>query len=162
MPDFQTSFSVLLRYPRPQVFEFFSLAENLNLLTPPRLRFSILTPLPIEMTLGKVIKYQIKLRGLPIKWESEITEWEPPLRFTGTQIRGPANAGVHRHLFEETPEGTLAADDVAYQAPGGAPVNRLFVAGELRKIFGCRQAKLLELYPNRCRQAKLLDLYPNR
>ena len=61
----------------------------------------------------------------------------------------PYKRWVHRHLFEETPEGTLSTGGVAYQAPGGAPVNRLFTAVELRKIFGCRQAKLLELYPNR-------------
>ena len=46
---------LLLSFPREQVFEFFASAENLSLLTPPWLRFSILTPLTIEMTAGTVI-----------------------------------------------------------------------------------------------------------
>ena len=146
MPDFQISSSVLLRYPRPQVFEFFSRADNLNLLTPPWLHFSILPPLPIEIGRGTVIKYRIRLRGVPVRWDSEITEWEPPLRFTDTQIRGPYRRWIHRHGFEETPDGTLVTDAVTYRVPGGWLVNRLFVAGELRKIFGYRKARLLELY----------------
>ncbi len=72
MPDFRINSSVPLHRPRPQVFEFFTFAENLDLLTPPWLRFSIITPLPIDMTLGTVIKYRIRIRGVSIGWESEI------------------------------------------------------------------------------------------
>ena len=147
MPDFRVNSSVLLHYPRPQVFEFFSLAENLDLLTPPWLRFSILTPLPIDMKAGARIAYRIRLHGLPVRWESEITEWEPPCRFTDTQIRGPYRRWVHRHRFEETPGGTLVTDEVTYRVLGGALANRLFVAGEVRKIFDYRKARLLELFP---------------
>jgi ligand-binding SRPBCC domain-containing protein len=147
MPDFRVNSSVLLHYPRPQVFEFFSLAENLDLLTPPWLRFSILTPLPIDTKAGARFAYRIRLHGLPVRWESEITEWEPPCRFTDTQIRGPYRRWVHRHRFEETPGGTLVTDEVTYQVLGGALANRLFVAGEVRKIFDYRKARLLELFP---------------
>ena len=56
MPDFRINSSVLLHCCRRQVFEFFALAENLDLLTPPWLRFSIITPLPIDMTLGTIVK----------------------------------------------------------------------------------------------------------
>ena len=147
MPDFQFHSSVLLPHPRPQVFEFFSLAENLNLLTPPWLRFSILSPQPIDMKPGARIRYRIRLHGIPVNWESEITEWEPPFRFTDTQVSGPYRRWVHRHRFEETPEGTLVTDEVTYRVLGGALVNRLFVAGQVRKIFDYRKARLLELYP---------------
>ncbi len=146
MTDFQINSSVLLHCPRPQVFEFFASAENLDLLTPPWLRFSIITPMPIDMTLGTVIKYRLRIRGVPVTWESEITEWEPPFRFTDSQIRGPYKQWVHRHLFEETEDGTLVIDEVAYRPPGGALVNRMFVAEELRRIFSYRKAKLLEIY----------------
>ena len=132
MPDFRLQSAVLLRYPREQVFEFFSRAENLELLTPAWLHFNILTPLPIEMGLGTRISYRIRIRGVPVRWVSEITEWNPPHSFEDTQIRGPYRKWVHRHLFEETPEGTLATDDVSYRVPGGALVNRLLVSGELQ------------------------------
>lgn len=151
MPDFQFASSVLLRHPLPEVFAFFARAENLELMTPPWLRFAILEPRPTEMRAGTVISYRIRLRGVPVRWESEITEWNPPHGFTDTQRRGPYRLWIHRHRFEETPQGTLAADEVTYRPPGGEAaglINRLFVAAELRKIFAYRQAKMLELFPD--------------
>ena len=145
--EFQFNDGVLLGYPREQVFEFFSLAENLNVMTPPWARFSILTPLPIEMAVGTIINYRIELHRVPLRWESEITEWEPPLKFTDVQRRGPYKRWVHEHIFEEAPGGTLVTDRVTYEVTGGALVNRLFVARELRRIFAYRKAKLLEIYP---------------
>ncbi len=147
MPDFHINSSVLLPYRLPEVFDFFTKAENLNLLTPPWLHFSILTPLPIEMRQGAVIQYRIKVRGIPRRWDSEITEWRPPFTFTDTQIRGPYRLWVHRHGFEETTEGTRVTDDVTYRVPGGTLVNCLYVARELRKIFTYRQNSILELFP---------------
>ncbi len=139
--------TVLLRYPLQQVFEFFSTAETLNLITPPWVHFSILTPLPIEMKLGALIEYRIRLRGIPLRWVSEITDWDPPFRFQDTQISGPYSLWVHSHVFEETAEGTLVTDDVSYRVPGGAWVNRLYVAPELRRIFAYRQTNPPELFP---------------
>ena len=51
------------------------------------------------------------------------------------------------HVFEETAEGTVVNDSVRYRVLGGALVNRLFVARELRRIFQYRRAKLLEIFP---------------
>lgn len=147
MPDSRIQFSVLLRHSRPAVFDFFARAENLNVLTPPWLHFSIVTPLPIEMGVGTVIAYRIRLRGIPVRWVSQITRWEPPFSFEDTQVRGPYSRWVHRHVFEEVPEGTLAIDDVSYRVPGGRLVNRLFVAGEVKRIFEHRRARLLEHFP---------------
>ena len=147
MPDFHIGASVTLRRPLTEIFEFFALAENLDLLTPPQLQFSILTPLPIHMEVGTIIKYRIKLRGFPVMWDSEITEWDPPYGFTDTQVHGPYGSWVHRHRFKETPEGTLVTDDVTYRAPGGELIDRMFVRPELKKIFDYRTAKLLELFP---------------
>ena len=134
-------------YPIEEVFRFFAAAENLNLLTPPWLGFTILSPLPIEMTVGAIIEYRIRLRGLPLTWRSEITEWQPPYSFCDEQRRGPYRFWIHKHTFRETPDGTLVTDHVDYGVLGGAPVNRLFVAGELRKIFAYRKAQLAALFP---------------
>ena len=145
---FQVHQEQLLSYPIEQVFRFFASPENLNLLTPPWVNFSILSPQSIEMAVGTIIEYRIRLRGVPVNWRSEITEWQPPFAFCDVQLRGPYRFWVHRHTFEERPDGTLVTDHVDYGVLGGALVNRLFVAGELKRIFGYRKTRLHELFPD--------------
>jgi ligand-binding SRPBCC domain-containing protein len=79
----------IIRLPIEEVFDFFSNAENLNLLTPGKLNFKILTPLPVKMEKGTLIDYKISIMGIPFKWRTEITDWEPPFRFVDIQLKGP-------------------------------------------------------------------------
>ena len=120
------------------VFSFFSDAHNLDLLTPSRLKFRILTPNPIEMRRGTLIDYRLRLRGFPIKWQSEITVWEPPHRFVDEQRRGPYRSWRHEHLFEGFGDHTIVKDIVNYSVPGGQLVHKLWVEPDLRKIFEFR------------------------
>ncbi len=69
---------LFLPHPLEKVFPFFAEAGNLESLTPPWLRFEILTPLPIQMLIGALIEYRLRLHGIPLRWQSEITAWEPP------------------------------------------------------------------------------------
>ena len=124
------------------MFEPFSDAFQLQQLTPPWLKFRVLTPGPIEMRRGQLIDYQIGLHGMPIRWRTEITEWDPPFRFTDSQIKGPYRRWVHSHTFEEVDGGTLMRDRVEYSVLGGALVNRLFVKGDLQQIFNYRHEQL--------------------
>ena len=117
---YQLHEELTLKHPREQVFEFFCSAENLNLMTPPWVRFSIVTPTPIEMGLGTIIDYRISLYRVPFKWRSEISVWDPPYSFCDFQVSGPYRYWLHRHTFEETPEGTLVTDRVDY--PGAVRV----------------------------------------
>ncbi|MDY7110365.1 MAG: SRPBCC family protein [Planctomycetota bacterium] len=133
--------------PRDEVFPFFAEAGNLETITPPHLRFRIVTPLPIRMEEGALIDYRLTLRGLPLRWRSEITAWAPPERFTDEQRRGPYRFWIHEHIFEEDGDGTLVKDRVRYDVPGGAMVNRVFVAGDLRRIFRFRARKLETIFP---------------
>ena len=130
---------------RDAVFLFFADAFNLETLTPPWLKFEVLTPRPIEMRAGLRIDYRLRLRGLPLRWQSEITAWEPPRRFVDEQRRGPYRAWIHEHLFEERDGGTLARDGVRYKVIGGRLVNALLVRRDVERIFSFRQEKLREL-----------------
>lgn len=129
-----------------EVFPFFADASNLERLTPPSLRFRILTPPPIEMEVGARIDYRIRLRGIPMRWQSEITAWDPPHRFMDEQRRGPYRLWVHEHTFTPQDGGTLARDIARYAVLGSAIVQRLFVASELRRIFDYRNAALRDYF----------------
>ena len=141
--------SVALDAPLETVFAFFSDARNLEALTPAWLRFRVLTEGEIVMAPGARIDYRLRVHGLPLRWQSEITAWEPPHRFVDEQVVGPYRTWVHEHRFhtEERPGRgavVIASDEVHYEAPGGRLVNRLFVARDLRRIFAYRSEQLQE------------------
>jgi ligand-binding SRPBCC domain-containing protein len=128
------------------IFPFFADAFNLERLTPPWLKFELRTPRPIEMCAGLLLDYRIKLRGIPMGWQSEITAWDPPRRFVDEARRGPYRYWRHEHVFQPTEGGTLVEDRVEYDVPGGAIVHRLAVAPDLRRIFAFRQDVLRDLF----------------
>ncbi|GAB4141937.1 MAG: SRPBCC family protein [Planctomycetaceae bacterium] len=135
-------------FPMPlnDVFSFFADAGNLERITPPWLRFRILTPLPISMSAETLIDYRIRLSGIPIRWQTEIAVWEPPVRFVDVQKRGPYRLWRHEHLFEETAEGTRVHDCVDYQLFGGRCVHALYVRKSLLRIFEYRRTELIKIF----------------
>ncbi len=145
-PLFELKTETTLERPLAEVFSFFSDAYNLEALTPPFLRFEVLTPGPIEMKKGTLIDYRLKVHGVSIRWRSEISVWEPPHRFVDEQRRGPYRSWVHEHRFEEKDGATLVTDWVRYNHLGGRLVNRFFVAPDLARIFRFRQQKLKEIF----------------
>ncbi len=144
MTRYRLTTSLWLPRRRQEVFDFFADAGNLDALTPPWLRFRILTPLPIAMQEGALIAYRLRLHGVPIRWLTEITAWEPPVRFVDTQRRGPYLEWIHEHQFNEEGEGVRVDDVVHYRVPGGALIHRWFVEGDLRRIFDYRQRALFQ------------------
>jgi ligand-binding SRPBCC domain-containing protein len=134
--------------PRPlgDVFEFFSNAENLEQITPPWLSFSVRSPTPILMREGTEIDYRLKIRGIPARWKSKIRVWHPPYRFVDEQIRGPYIFWMHEHTFKHDGNGTVCEDEVNYVPLGGAFLNKLFVARDIRAIFAFRSQRLGEIF----------------
>jgi len=134
------------------VFPFFADAFNLERITPPLLRFRVVTPRPIAMREGTRIDYRLRIHGVPVRWQSEITVWEPPFRFVDEQRRGPYQLWSHEHTFVERDGGTLCRDVVTYAAPGGPLVHRLLVGPDVRKIFAYRREALAGLFgaPREC------------
>lgn len=134
-----------LPVPRERVFAFFSEAENLQSLTPEWLGFTILSPRPIPMQRGTLIDYRITLRGLPMKWRTEISAWEPPDLFIDSQLRGPYKRWIHTHRFTEQQGGTLVEDIVEFDMLFGR-LMLWYVARDLRKIFTYRHEALRRLF----------------
>jgi len=132
---------IWLAAERDEVFRFFAAAENLEHLTPPWLHFQILTPVPIEIRRGTIIDYRLRLHGFPVRWQSEITAWEPPHRFVDEQRRGPYRRWIHEHQFLAERGGTTVRDSVEYEMPL-AVVTRWFVQRDVEQIFSYRSRAL--------------------
>ena len=130
--------------PRDDVFPFFAAAENLQRITPPELRFRIVTPLPVEMRQSAVIDYRLSLDGIPFGWRTLITEWDPPFAFTDTQMKGPYHTWIHRHTFDAVDGGTFMRDEVRWRVPFW-PLGALampVVRRKVARIFRYRQENL--------------------
>ena len=123
--------------PRDEVFRFFSDAANLEQITPPWLHFEVSTPRPVHVRQGTLIDYRLRLHGVPIRWQSEISVWDPPYRFVDEQRRGPYRRWVHTHSFIDEAGGTTVRDAVDYDVPF-AIIARWFVARDIRRIFAFR------------------------
>ncbi len=140
--------SVTLDRPIDEVFSFFADASNLEAITPPELRFRILTPLPIEMRAGAEIRYRLSLSGVPFSWLTEISVWEPGKRFVDEQRSGPYRLWIHSHRFESLgPSRTRIDDEVQYALPLG-PLGRIahpWVRRKLDRIFSYREQRVQEL-----------------
>lgn len=142
-----------------EVFEFFSNALNLEKITPSWLQFGVVTPTPIDIHKGTEIDYRLRIRGIPVRWQSRITAWDPPLRFIDEQVRGPYRVWIHEHRFSEKAGGTLCEDSVRYSPLGGALINKLFVERDVRQIFAYRSAWLKEFFQE-CMGRRSMQVHP--
>lgn len=130
-----------LPLPIERVFEFFSDAGNLERITPRELQFEITTAQPFTIQQGSLIDYQLRMFGIPFRWRSRITEWNPPFSFVDEQVRGPYGLWIHRHTFESTPTGTRIHDRVRYRLPLSplGDIGYPLVRWQLGRIFAYRQ-----------------------
>ena len=141
--------------PLDEVFAFFADARNLETLTPPWLRFEILTPGQIEMRAGAIIQYALRVHGLPVHWTTAITAWNPPHEFVDVQLRGPYVLWHHRHTFEAVGNSTRMIDEVSYRLPlgwFGRAMHSVMVRRDLKTIFDYREQmvrQILESTPSK-------------
>src|SRR5258708_21624660 len=99
---------------RSKMFAFFSDAQNLDLITPPWLHFRTITPGSGEMRPGMVMDHRLCIHGFPLRWRSEITEWDAPVRFLDQQVRRPYRLCIHEHRFQERKGVKLLHEHVRY------------------------------------------------
>jgi hypothetical protein len=136
--------------PRAEVFAFFSDPANLEALTPPWLRFEVLTPRPLPQGEGALFDYRIKVRGLPVRWRTLIETFVPGEKFVDRQIAGPYALWHHTHRFEDLPGGgTRMTDQVRYRLGWGIIgriVIALWVRLDIERIFEYRRQALADRF----------------
>jgi len=140
---------IWLPHSREEVFEFFSAARNLEQITPPLLKFEVLTPEPIPMGEGTLIDYRLRVHGLPLRWRTKITRWNPPYQFADIQLKGPYKLWDHTHTFQEEDGGTRMIDEVVYELPFGPLgdiVHALSVRRDVEEIFRYRNSVIGTLF----------------
>lgn len=126
-----------------RAFEFFADPQNLAAITPPWLHFQIVEA-PERAQRGARIRYRLRIKGLTVRWLTEITEWHAPHTFTDVQLSGPYRVWQHTHRLNSVAGGTELYDHVRYRVPGGAPVDRAIVWPLLDEIFDYRRAWIAE------------------
>lgn len=137
--------------PRPvdEVFPFFADPRNLERITPAFLNFQILDVDSPELGEGTLIRYRLRVHGLPIGWLTRITVWNPPFEFQDEQVRGPYRLWRHRHSFEAVDGGTRLRDEVLFRAPFDL-LRRTPLLGwidrDVESIFRYRQAVIAEIF----------------
>jgi ligand-binding SRPBCC domain-containing protein len=133
----------LVARPLNEVFDFFSRAENLQELTPPWLHFHILSVDPQPVRKGTLIRYSLRWRIFPIRWTTEIVEWDPPHGFVDVQLKGPYQLWRHQHRFIAEGNGTRILDEIQYRLPFGVlgkVAHALKVRHDVEGIFNYRKS----------------------
>ena len=140
---------MLVQRPLKEIFAFFENPANLAKITPPWLSFNIVTK-DVPMGKNAQFDYVIKWLGLPMKWRSLITTYDPPRSFSDEQLIGPYKTWNHEHSFEETGRGVVVGDHLTYSLPMGplgAIAQSVMVKRQLLSVFRYRQTALAKIFP---------------
>jgi ligand-binding SRPBCC domain-containing protein len=97
---------------------------------------------------GTKIDYRLSLHGIPLRWQSQITDWQPDNKFSDIQLKGPYSHWYHTHEFVEKDGGTLVRDKLQYRVPFGIPgdvVAGKWIKDDLETIFKHRHKTIEKL-----------------
>jgi ligand-binding SRPBCC domain-containing protein len=140
--------AMLVKRPLTETFAFFENPANLGKITPPWLSFNIVSK-NVEMGKGAQFDYVIKWLGLPMKWRSLITQYDPPHSFADEQLIGPYKTWHHEHTFAEASNGIIVGDHLQYSLPMGplgAIAQAVMVKRQLESVFSYRQSELAKIF----------------
>ncbi len=135
---------------RETLWEFVSVPQNLNQITPPEMAFRILGEFPEKIYPGLLLEYRVKIPVLGwTPWLTEIKYVVDGFSFMDEQRVGPYKLWLHTHRLEEVEGGTKMTDEIRYQipfGPFGKVAHSLFVRKTLKKIFNFRRTRLKEIF----------------
>jgi ligand-binding SRPBCC domain-containing protein len=131
-------------------WKFFSSPQNLAVITPAYMRFTVLTEQPEKVYEGLIIAYSVSpVLRIPLKWVTEIKYVKENRFFVDEQRKGPYSLWHHEHHFEQVEDGVLMTDIVSYSLPYGwigRLAHRLFVKRQLEEVFDYRRKIVEEIF----------------
>ena len=132
-----------------EAFEFFSDLNNLVLLTPRLMNMNIDNSY-LQERVNKDTSFEIKIGYKPfiLKWQSEITDWNPSNYFSDQQTSGPYSKWIHKHSFTEGEGGTWIIDEVEYKPKLFPFVGKIFYKLLLKSMFSYRDKQVKKLMTN--------------
>jgi ligand-binding SRPBCC domain-containing protein len=134
-----------------KAWAFFSSPKNLSVITPPSLDFKILSDLDgKDIHEGMLIDYRVRpLLGIPVRWQTEISDVKENYSFTDQQLTGPYKVWKHTHTFTAHKDGILMTDEIQYQLPFGwlgTIMEKLIVRDKIKSIFEYRKNILNKIF----------------
>lgn len=132
-------------------WKFFSSPHNLSRITPKDMRFIVLSNLKEDAIYeGMTIDYKVSpLLGIPMIWQTKITQVDKWKSFTDYQEKGPYKLWNHFHEFIPNERGVLMKDTVDYELPLGflgTIAHKVLVQSKLQYIFDYRRLVLEDLF----------------
>ena len=131
------------------VFGFFQDPMNLEAITPPWMRFEVVSTTDVRVRRGTEIAYRLRWQIFPITWRSVISEHVEGKLFADEMLTGPYKWWHHLHRFRSTPDGVEVTDLVQYELPFGLLgrlVHTLVVRGQLEEIFDYRREAITRIF----------------
>ena len=152
MKTYHLKFEQTLPISLAEAWDFFSSPLNLAKITPDHMSFEITSDFKEgqKMYPGMIITYKVSpLKGLKLKWMTEITHVKDNEYFVDEQRFGPYALWHHQHHFKEVPGGVHMTDILNYAIPYGfigRMANSVFVAKEVQNIFAHREIAVEKLF----------------
>lgn len=130
-----------------EAWSFFSRPENLNSITPPDFRISLIEDISDqEIEEGMEIRYKLSpMRRLRLQWTTRITEVDKYTYFIYEQKKGPYKTWIHEHYFKETDHGVIMTDKLTYALRWGLLgkwLDKWIVDKRIEKIFEYRAEEI--------------------
>jgi len=134
-----------------QVWDFFSVPENLIKITPADMGFHIISEKNEKgIYAGQIIEYTVRpMLGIPLYWMTEITHVKWHEFFVDEQRFGPFSMWHHQHHFHVKNGKVEMTDIVHYKLPVwilGSIAHALFVKKKVANIFTVRNKKIEEIF----------------
>jgi len=142
-----------------EAFRFLRNPQNLHKIMPKSMRLQIDWPSDQLLVLGSRFRTRLVKAGLPIKWDTEVTDFVPGHSFTDIQTNGPFRRWEHTHSIREVAGGTEITDRLEIEMPLGwlgRIAMALFVRRDMEQLFQYRTQRMTELFGQAPAQAPSL------